>query len=73
MSFWSDHGTKILGYAATAAGGVLTIAAAASPTALTAVLGPKWGAYVGAAVAIWGAATAKRGYTNSANQPPVIK
>jgi hypothetical protein len=72
MGMWQENGTKIMGYSGAA---VATVAAAVTmidPTLVTAVVGPKYGGYFALAAALFSAAVAKRGHTNTANQqqPP---
>lgn len=67
MSVWSENGTKILGYTGAAVGTVGAAVMALDPALITAVAGPKYGAYVALAMALFGAFTAKRGHANTAN------
>lgn len=67
MNTWKDHGTKILGYGLGALGAGAAAITAVDPTLVTAVAGPKYGAWFALAAAIVGGMVAKRGHTNSAN------
>lgn len=70
MRMWKKNGTKILGYSGAAVGAVLTGVMTLDPTLVTAVAGPKYGAYFALAVTLFSAAVAKRGHTNTADQSP---
>lgn len=70
MSIWKSNGTKILGYSGAAVGAALTGVMTLDPTLVTAVAGPKYGAYFALAVTLFSAAVAKRGHTNGTNQNP---
>lgn len=63
IRIWKDHGTKILGYAQAAMGTFGTIIAAL--VAIPDLLKPETMKYALAVMAVLGALTAKRGYTNS--------
>lgn len=67
MSIWKDHGTKIMGAATAALGTIAGAVTVVDPSLVTAVAGPKYGAYFALLAALAGAAFVKRGYTNSAN------
>lgn len=64
IQIWKDHGTKILGYAQAVMGtfGAIIAALVAVPD----LLEPKTMKYALAVMAVLGALTVKRGYTNSA-------
>jgi hypothetical protein len=68
MSWWSNHGTKIIGAATTAVG----VLGAVDPNVLGAALGPKGTAY---AAALAGILTIIRGVqnTNAQNPPPPLR
>lgn len=66
--WWTEHGTKILGYA-TAAVGILEYLDEQTIKAIEFVAGPKAGPIIShGLVAISGLLTAKRGFTNSAKK-----
>lgn len=67
MSIWKDHGTKIMGAATAAVGTLAGAITMVDPALVTAVAGPKYGAYFALLAALAGGAFVKRGYTNSAN------
>lgn len=59
MSYWKDHGTKIIGSATALLGAVTTV----NPDFLSGIFGPKAPAI---ATAVAGILTIIRGFTNSA-------
>lgn len=74
MSFWKENGTKILGYGLSAVSTAAATVVALDPSLVTAIAGPKYGAYFALAAGIVGGFVAKRGHTNTAvlqaQQPP---
>lgn len=62
---WAEHGTKILAMAQMAVGAVQ-----AADLQLTQLLTMKQHAFVSLVAVVVGAATLKRGFTNSAGGPP---
>ena len=68
MSFWDDHGTKVLGAVTAVTGAVQGVL-----PALAGLLAPGTYQWVQLGVAVltglFGVSTVKRGFTNSANAP----
>lgn len=65
LAFWAAHGTKALGALATLFAGLQVGVAVMGDQVSPSVVG--WIAGINAALGAW---TVKRGFTNSANQPP---
>jgi hypothetical protein len=70
MSFsdlWKSSGTKMLGYGLSGVGAAAAAFTAVDPALVTAIAGPKYGAYFALAAAIVGGFVAKRGHKNTAD------